>query len=124
MKEERLKILKMLAEGKVTAEEAAQLLETLDEMKPAAGTEPAKKGKTLRIRVYEGDLNEPKVNVNVPLPWVKGLAGFVLPKIEEKLKAKGYQVDINQMMETIASGQTEKIVDIKDGTEKVEIYVE
>ncbi len=50
MEEEKMRILKMIEEGKISAEEGAKLLKTIEE--------PAKKegGKrVLRIRVYEGN---------------------------------------------------------------------
>jgi len=124
MNEERIKILKMLSDGKITAEEASQLLETMDEVKKSTAVQTERKGKLLKIRVYEDNLNEPKVNINIPLPWIKGLGSFILPKIEAKLKAKGHPVDMKEVMNNIASGRTQKIVDVKDGDDKVEIWVE
>ncbi|MFC1524891.1 hypothetical protein ACFL5I_00720 [Planctomycetota bacterium] len=124
MNQERIKILKMLSEGKITTEEASQLLETMDEVTKSTAVQTERKGKLLKIRVYEGNLDEPKVNINIPLPWIKGLGGFILPKIEAKLKAKGHPVDMKELMNNIASGRTQKIIDVKDGADKVEIWVE
>ncbi len=119
MKEERMKVLKMLADKKITSDEAAQLLEALDKTE-AETTHPAK---CLRVRISEGGQTD-VVNVNIPLGWVKGLSGFIIPKIEEKLKAKGYPFNSQEIMDSIATGQTQKIVDIKDGNDKVEVYIE
>lgn len=123
MKEEKMKILKMLADKKITPEEASQLLEALDKAEATSG-ETSHKGKYLKIRVFEDNLNEPKVNINIPLGWVKGLSGVILPRIEEKLKAKGYSFNVKEVMDSIATGQTQKIIDIKDGNDKVEVYIE
>ncbi|MFH1228078.1 MAG: hypothetical protein V1701_09285 [Planctomycetota bacterium] len=123
MKEERMKILKMLGDKKITPEEASQLLEALDESEPLPGETPHK-DKYLKVRVYENNMNEPKVNVDIPLGWGKGLSGFIMPQIEEKLKAKGYSFNIKELMDSIAKGQTQKIVDIKDGNDKIEVYIE
>jgi hypothetical protein len=59
---ERLKILKMLEEGKIKADEAARLLEAVGEgdAEPAAGATAKGRGKkTLHIRVFRGDSERP-----------------------------------------------------------------
>jgi len=123
MKEEKMKILKMLAEKKITPEEASQLLEALDKLETPSGETPHK-GKHLKVRIYEGNQNESKVNVNIPLGWVKELGGFIMPKIEEELKAKGHSFNAKEIMDSIATGQTQKIVDIKDDDDKIEVSIE
>lgn len=123
MKEEKMRILKLLNDKRITPEEAAQLLEALDKTLPASGAIPAP-GKYLKIRVYEGNLNEPKVNINIPLAWVKGMGPFILPHLEKKFKAKGFDFNAQEIMARIATGQTQKIVDVKDGNDKVEISIE
>jgi len=122
MQEEKLGILKMLEAKKITAEEAAQLLEALEHGKKSEEVKSDKKGKILKIRVYEDDLTKPKVNINIPVSWTKLFGHFIPQNVEEKLETKGY--DIGKIIDEINSGQTGKIVEIEDKGNKVEIYVE
>lgn len=122
MNEEKLRILKLLEEKKISSAEAMELLEALGKASPDAGGE--KKGRLLRIRVYEGGSSEPKVNVNVPLGWAKFMAPFIEGKIKAKLADKGYDVDLAKIQEAIDNQEPMKIVDVQDGADKVEIFIE
>jgi soluble cytochrome b562 len=135
--EDRLRILKMIEEGKLTAAEAAELLAALGEEEAAPRVSPvlSRKGKrqTLRIKVDEKDGD--KVNVNLPLGLVKVFAGN--GKLEKlipdsaKMEMKGQGIDISafqidEMIDMVERGELdEKIVDVRteDGT-VVEVYVE
>lgn len=119
MNEEKLRILKLLEEKKITSAEAMELLEAIGKPEPAE-----RRGRLLRIRVYEGGSAEPKVNVNVPLGWAKFMAPFIEGKIKAKLADKGYDVDLAKIQEAIESQEPMKIVDVQDGGDKVEIYIE
>ncbi len=121
MNEEKMRVLKLLEEKKIGAAEAMSLLEALDTSSP----EPeAGKGRALRIRVYEGGAPEPKVNVNVPLGWAKFMLPFIEGKIRSKLEGKGYNVDLGRIQEAIEQQAPMKIVDVQDGGDKVEIFIE
>lgn len=123
MNEEKLKILKMLEEKKISSQEAMHLLETLENLE-AKDAHEKERSKTLKIRVYEGNLTEPKVNVNIPLGWFKLIKPLIAGKIKEKFKEKGYDIDMEKIYDSIQSGEIGKIVDVQDGDEKVEIYIE
>lgn len=125
--EERMKILKMIEAGKLTAEEGAKLLAALaDSRKPAGGPSASAdtNGAEARwFRVHVSDLSTGRSRVNVNLPM--GLVNMGL-----KLGARfspGMEPD---QMETIAqalkSGLAGKIIDVadEDSGERVEIYVE
>lgn len=121
MNEEKLRILKLLEEKKITSAEAMELLEALGKAAPEGGE---RKGRILRIRVYEAGSADPKVNVNVPLGWAKFMAPFIEGKIKAKLADKGYSVDLGKIQEAIESQEPMKIVDVQDGGDKVEIFIE
>lgn len=121
MNEEKLRILKLLEEKKISSAEAMELLEALGKGGPAPGEG---KGRVLRIRVYEDGGTEPKVNVNVPLAWAKFMAPFIEGKIKAKLSDKGYTIDLNKIQEAIEAHEPMRIVDVQDGGDKVEIYIE
>ncbi|MDO8805977.1 MAG: hypothetical protein Q7R35_16290 [Elusimicrobiota bacterium] len=122
MNEEKMRILKMLEEKKISSAEAMELLEALGKAVPEGAG--GGKGRTLRIRVYEGGSAEPKVNVNVPLGWAKFMAPFIESKIKSKLADKGYDVDLGKIQEAIDNQEPMKIVDVQDGGDKVEIFIE
>src|SRR6056297_3212428 len=68
MSDEKKRVLEMLAAGDIDAEEAERLLSALEpaERRPGSGS----KGSSfnwLKIKVYEGNMDKPKVNVRIPL---------------------------------------------------------
>ena len=119
--EERLKILQMLEEGKITAEEAAALLRALGSRKPGpTGPSPIGERRFLHVRVTDIGSGKNKVNITVPLQLVKvGL------RIAERF-APETEVDWQELVEAITGGAMGKIVEIEDEeeSERVEIYVE
>lgn len=121
LKEERLSILKMIQDGKVSSEEGLELLNALEEKKSEGFYT---KAKWLKIRVFEAD-DKTKVNVNIPISLVD--VGLKLAtKFSPELKDSKFQeIDLNEIVEAIKDGAQGKIVDVEteDG-EKVEIFVE
>lgn len=126
--EERLRVLKMLQEGKISASEAAQLLEALDEIpSPAAGKAPAadilpsRPGKWFRVRVTDTNNGKTRVNVRLPLNMVS--AGV---KMGMRFSPEVEGLDINELMAFINSGETGQIVDVVDENdgEHVEVFIE
>ncbi|OGS13041.1 MAG: hypothetical protein A2234_09580 [Elusimicrobia bacterium RIFOXYA2_FULL_58_8] len=121
MNEEKLRILKMLEGGKVSSVEAMGLLEALGEPRSGGG---GARARALRIRVYEGGAVEPKVNVSIPLGWAKFMAPFMESKIGAKLADRGYNVDLDKIRDAINGQESMRIVDVQDGGDKVEIFIE
>ncbi len=117
MEEEKMRILKMIEEGKISAEEGAKLLQTIEE--------PAKKEgekRFLRIRVYEGNSEKPKVNVNIPFGLIKLATHFVPESARAKMKEK--EIDLDQIVQMIDTGAEGKLVDVEEEGERVEIFLE
>jgi hypothetical protein len=120
--EERLKILKMIDDGKITAEEGAKLLGTLSEnRKPAPRpTLRANLGgaRWLKIRVSDMVTGKAKATVNLPIGLVD--AGLNI--------ASKYAPDIafDELIQSINEGALGKIIDVEDDEdgEHVEIYIE
>lgn len=119
--EERIKILKMIEGGKITAEEGTRLLAALSKGDRQREVSPSTEAKWMRVRVTDLDSGKTSVNVNLPIGLVNvGLrmgARFV-PDME------GYEIE--EITEALRQGLTGKIVDIVDEDEgqRVEIYVE
>lgn len=126
--EERLRVLKMLQEGKISANEAAQILEALEEIPspsaaktPAAVSIPSRPGKWFRVRVTDTDSGKTRVNVRLPLNMVS--AGV---KMGMRFSPEVEGLDVNELMAFINSGEIGQIVDVFDDEdgEHVEVFIE
>ncbi len=123
--EERMQILKMIEDGKISAGEGAALLKALeqnsDKTQPLEPMKGASSARWLRIRVTDIQSGRSKVNVNIPMGLVNvgvKMGARFAPEIE------GAQLDT--IMAAIRSGQQGKVIDVideEDG-ERVEIFVE
>ena len=126
MREDVLRVLKMIEEGKIDAEKGAQLIEALNgknegsnlEKKPTATDETF-----FRVRVDSktGD----KVNVNIPLKLIKSVIGSFGGKFP--IKAQGYEgaIDMEIIKHALDNDITGRIVDVESANgDKVEVYIE
>jgi hypothetical protein len=119
--EERIKILKMVEEGKLTPEEAARLLSTLGKTERKRAAAGDIDSRWLRVRVTDLGTGKPKVNVNIPMRLVNvGLrvgARFI-PDMEG--------VELGDLSQALQEGMTGKIIDVVDeeDNERVEIFAE
>src|SRR5512143_155365 len=121
--EERMKILKMIEEGKLSAEDGAKLLAALAEGRQAsqASSRAAAAGRWLRIRVTDIATGRSKASVQIPLGLIDAgmkIGAHFAPEVEG--------VDMSNVMEAVRSGMTGKIIDVTDDEdgEHVEMYVE
>jgi hypothetical protein len=122
--EERMQILRMIEEGKITAIEGAELLRALDKQEGKADAEPlrgATKPRWFRVRITDLNTGRNKVNVNIPMGLVN-----VGVKMGARFAPDMEGVDYETIMEAIRSGQQGKVIDITDDDdgERVEIFVE
>ncbi len=121
--DERMQILEMVEDGKITAAEAMELFSALE--KNDQEIVPRKDAKWLKVRVFTMD-DQPKVNVNIPLSLVD--VGLKLAKkYDPKLKDSGLdKINIDEIMDAVKNGAEGKIVDVIDEEEqtKVKVYVE
>ena len=126
MSEEKRIILEMVKEGKISVEEAEQLLEKAnpsESIDDASGIKKPDSKKFLRVRVTEED--KVKANVNIPIALAKvGLK--IIPK--EKLRVNGEQIDIDQILQMIKEGTEGEVVNIdaedKGKNYKVNIFID
>jgi len=132
MSEERRKILNMVAEGKLTPEEADRLI---DALKDSRG-----KKRFFKVRVFDGNRSEkPKVNVNIPIAVLKlaskmGVAFKGMMPEGMKLNMHGKEISLEEftpeMIDEIIDslGDEEKFVlaEVSDEQtgEYVEVYIE
>lgn len=119
--EERLKILKMVEESKISAAEGARLLAALSKAEKRRSAGNLGEGRWLRVRVTDVESGKTSVNVNLPISLVNvGLrmgARFV-PEMEG--------MSTSELDEAIRQGVTGKIIDLVDEQEgqRVEVYLE
>lgn len=128
--EERLKILNMVSEGKITAEEGARLLSALQESE-RRGASPAQNGtdssfgspesRYLRIRVCNCQSGRDKINVNIPMNLVS-----VALRMGARFTPDVDGVELEDIVDAIRQGARGKIVDVTDDEagERIEIFVE
>jgi len=121
--EEKIQILEMVEDGKITAAEATELLAALESNEEEIV--PRKDVKWLKVRVYTLD-DQPKVNVNIPISLVD--VGLKLAKkYDPKLKDSGLDnINLDEILDAIKNGAEGKIVDVIDDEEqtKIKVYVE
>ena len=124
--EERLKILQMLKDNKISVNEAASLLKTIEEAGPAGiGGEPCspstQRGRWMRIAVTDATSGKTKVNLKLPIGVVN--AGL---KLGAMFSHEVQAMDSAKIMDAIREGGVGKIVDVNDAedNEHVEIYID
>ena len=122
--EERMQILKMIEEGKISASEGAELLRALDQDDSGKENEPLKGAsipRWFRVRITDTSTGKDKVNVNIPMGLVNvgmKMGARFTPEIE------GVEFDkINDLIRSGAQGKVMDIIDNEEG-ERVEIFVE
>jgi hypothetical protein len=125
--EERVKILKLVQDGKISADQGVQLLEALQDptKKKAEGSSGQPKviqvARWFRVSVTDTDTGKVRVNVRLPVNLIT--AGV---KMGARFSPEVEGLDMDQLMTLIKAGEIGKIVDVvdeKDG-EHVEVFLE
>jgi len=142
MNEDRKRILAMLAEGKLTADEAERLLDAMGREsapRPGVASTNGSNGAPKYFRV-EVDAHEPgdtptKVNVRVPMQLLRAgvrLSSLIPPRARDEVNAamvrQGIPFDINQLkpenLDDLLVHLTDFTVDVDSGDAKVRVYCE
>jgi hypothetical protein len=141
--EDRRRVLAMLAEGKITADEAERLL-TAVEREPvpviAGGFAPTRSSNSPKYMRVTVDANEPgdgptKVNIRVPIQLLRAgvrLGSLIPPrardKVNEAMHRQGVDIDINQLrpenLDELIDQISDLTVDVDHEHAKVRIYCE
>ncbi|MEN6408231.1 MAG: hypothetical protein ABFD44_00800 [Anaerolineaceae bacterium] len=126
--EERMQILKMIQEGKITAEEGARLLEVLERVnRPAAPKTSEIPGPSrgparwMRVRVTDTKTGKARVNVRMPVSLISSgvkMGARFSPEVEG--------LDVDQLLEFINAGGMGQVVDVMDDEdgEHIEVFIE
>ena len=142
MIENRKRVLDMLAEGKITSDEAERLLYAID--RPPASSETAEEqprpaAKYLRVVVEPGvdggGNGGERVNIRIPMALIR--AGVKLAAlmpadaatgINEALRTKGLDLDVRSLktdeLDKLIDALRDLEVDVDSPDERVRIYVE
>ena len=123
--EERMKILKMIDEGKISAEEGSKLISALNTSQKSTSDGSTSLGASgarwLRVRVTDTTTGRSKATVQIPISLID--AGM---KIGAHFAPEVAGVDMTEVMDALRSGTSGKIIDVMDEEdgEHVEIFVE
>ena len=143
MNEDRKRILGMLAEGKITADEAERLLDAMGRgPAPQLGSSfaPRTNGapKYFRVEVNAnepGDAGPTKVNVRIPMQLLRAgvrLSALIPARARDEVNAamarEGIPFDINQLkpenLDDLIEHLADFNVDVDSGDAKVRVYCE
>lgn len=143
MNEQRRQILEMLAEGKISAEEAERLIDALARQQPEAppgvASHPKPRPKYLRVVVNAADETggdgASRINVRVPLQLLRAgvrLASLVPPqaltKVNAELSKSGVPIDLTELkpqhLEELIEHLDEVSIDIDDPSSQVKVFCE
>jgi DUF4097 and DUF4098 domain-containing protein YvlB len=125
--EEKMQILKMIEEGKITSLEGLELLEAIENREEIVVKENNSntQAKWLRVRVKTED-GKTKVNVNIPISLLD--IGLKIASVySDELKSEELKnIDFDEIIKAIKAGAEGKIVDIYDegSNTTVEVFVE
>ncbi len=143
MNEQRRQILQMLAEGKITADEAERLIDALEREQPAsspsAAPRPKPQPKYLRVVVSSADNfggdGPGRVNVRVPLQLLRAgvrLTSLIPPRaltqVNAELNKSGVPIDLTQLkpqhIEELIEQLDDITVDVDQPDAKVQVFCE
>jgi hypothetical protein len=120
--EERVQILRMVEARKITPEEAAKLLETLEQASQQEEVrEKVKSPSWFRVKVTDLRTGKTKVNVQIPMGLVNvglRMGAKFAPDLDSSV--------IQQVVDAAKQGQRGRIIEVEDeeSGEHVEIYTE
>ncbi|MEV3871397.1 hypothetical protein [Streptomyces sp. NPDC049906] len=141
--EQRRRVLDLLAEGKVTAEEAERLIDALDRERtePPSKTAPRSPSRPTHLRVVvnatdEGDGDgTSRINIRIPLQLLRAgvrIASLLPPpalaKVNAELSRSGVPIDLAQLkpqdLEELIDHLADLTVNIDDAEAEVHVFCE
>lgn len=127
--EERMRVLRMIEEGTISAEEGTSLLKALEKSSkksgrrasaPQSSSSGENSGRWMRLRVSDTGSGRTKVNMTLPL----GLVSMGL-QVGARFVPEVNNLDVTQIRDALRSGVPGKILEVMDDDgELVEIFVE
>jgi hypothetical protein len=130
MNEEKLKVLNMISEGKISAEDGAKLLDALDKKEEKSGESAAQNKEKGQVNYLYVDINpktdenKEKVHVKVPLALVRAgvniasmLPNDVQDKVNSAMDEKGMKFDLSSI-------KPENIEELIQSLEDMEVNID
>jgi len=118
--ENKKRILDLITEGKITADEGAKLLEALDPEK-----KDKKRGKKLIIQILQEGVEKPKLNIALPLGLAKFGLSFIPKNTSFSTNLNDSNIDLasinwKEILETASTGETGELfyMEIEDEDKK------
>ena len=107
----------MIAEGKITADEGAQLLAAIKRLERQVQASDARQ---MRVRVTNSETGQVKVNMSLPISLVQvgmRMGARFVPDLE---------IEFDDVIAAINQGTRGKIIDLEDEVdgERIEVFVE
>jgi hypothetical protein len=137
MSQERIKILEMLTDGKITAAEADALLRAVDDGKspPSDGAPHTSTRSARYLRIQVNDAGGATVNVSVPLQLIRSgirlaslMPEHVQDRVNDALQSKGMDIDLRRAtpedIDALIASLSELTMEIDDGGDHVRIFCE
>jgi hypothetical protein len=143
MNEQRRQVLQMLAEGKITADEAERLIDALERERPESptGAAPGPKPRPKYLRVLlswaddSGGDGSGRINVRVPLQLLRAgvrLTSLIPPqaltRVNAELEKSGVPIDLTELrpqhIEDLIEHLDDLTVDVDDADAKVQVFCE
>ena len=134
--DERRQILRMVSEGKLSPEEAAGLLEAVDDgmdrsndlsdpppasaMARPLGVGRSSRSRALIIHIKEG--GDSKVNIRIPISLARVAKKFIPRQAQNYLQ--NYEIDLQEFLDDAGDAEGGTILEVKDGDNRVLIAVE
>lgn len=125
MQDEMIRIIQMVEEGKISSEEASELISALKEDDDTNSSEKNYMGKHVKIRI--GSANKEKVRVNIPIRFVKWIlkTGYGIASSIPEAKAYAEDIDMDLVLQAIDNGVEGKIIDLDtEEGESIAVYIE
>ncbi len=141
MNEQRRQVLQMLAEGKITADEAERLIDALERERPESppGTTSRTKPRPKYLRVVMNDSSggegPSRINIRVPLQLLRAgvrLTSLVPPqalaKANAELAKSGVPIDLTELkpqhLEELIDQLDDVTIDLDDPDTKMQVFCE
>jgi hypothetical protein len=139
MSDDTRRILDLLAEGKISVDDAHRLIAAVTaSYTPPAAADPTPKPRYLRIAVHKpavGERSEKDMNIRVPIAIVRGgmRLGAIIPglggeRLRARLREEGLNVDLSKLdpaaLEAMLKDLGEMNIDIDSGKAQVRITCE
>ncbi len=130
MNSERMRVLELLEQGKITAAEAAELLRALgeeeQEQRERTGGRQGEQPRWFRVRVTDTATGRARANVSIPYGVVNFGMRFAPGTGSFRFRKKGMPHQVDDLIEALRTGKRGTIFDVTDRSdgERIEIIVE